>query len=73
MSGSWNYRVMRRDDDFAIFSVYYDADGRCTGWSQTPAPFSADSVEGLSSELRRFAAAVQKPVLDFETGAEVAS
>ena len=33
---SWNYRVIERDGEFAIYEVFYDDAGRVIGHTETP-------------------------------------
>ena len=47
----WNYRVMNRNGDLAVYSVYYDDDGKVKGWSQEPAALSGPSVEDLQRTI----------------------
>jgi len=60
---SWNYRIIERDGEFAIHEVFYDKDGRVTGWTETPVYPRAESLEDLALELARYSEAVNKPVI----------
>jgi hypothetical protein len=64
--GTWNYRVMKRNGEHAVHEVFYTATGRIRGFTAEPVYPRAESVAGLKSELRRYARAFSKPVLDFE-------
>jgi len=63
---SWNYRVIdRHDGELAIFSVYYYEDGRIRGVSADPSSprgYEGD-IENLKAELKRYASALDKPIL----------
>jgi hypothetical protein len=71
---SWNYRRMRvKDGDdfvFAVYEVYYDPDGKPTGWSTTPACIISDS-EDFTEVMVQMTRCFMEPVLDHETGEEV--
>jgi len=74
---SWNYRVMRQihaeESVDTIQEVYYDKDNIVTGWTQTGATVFrfVDEDGSLQDMLDRFAEALTKPILDFETGLEI--
>lgn len=78
--GKWNYRVMRHVENradnqevfYAVHEVHYADDGRVTGWTQeaSGSPFGA-TMEEMSKDLAWIMTALAKPVLLFETGAEV--
>ena len=60
------YRVMRRSteagDEFAIHEVFIDRDGGVS-WTD-PLSVACPTLEGLALELKRYAAALDLPVLD---------
>jgi hypothetical protein len=70
---SWNYRVMRdRNPDgsawFAIYEVYYDADGNPNGWTENPSRPQGDTFKELTEDATRYQAAFGRPVLAIEAG-----
>ncbi len=50
---SWNYRIIRHPDYVALHEVYYDEDGRVSGWTEDPAQFVGDSPRDLINTLER--------------------
>jgi len=41
---SWEYRVMNREGELAIYEVYYHDDGSVQGYSEAPTFPAANSV-----------------------------
>jgi hypothetical protein len=72
---TWGYRVMRHTEEppayFAVHEVHYDGDGNVRGWTQNPAVLLSEDSDGLRWTLERVREALDRPALDFETGAEV--
>lgn len=44
---AWEYRVMTREDELAIYEVYYYEDGRIKGYSATPVFPVGETIEEL--------------------------
>ena len=63
---TWEYRVMERDGELAIYEVYYYEDGRTQGYSAKPSFPAADTVEVLRANCDLYVAALDKPVLRYE-------
>jgi len=67
---TWNYRVVRTahgdEEWFAIYEVYYDAEGRPEARTDTPACPAGATLEELAEDLRHYQAALNQPVLDSE-------
>lgn len=63
---TWNYRVMNKDGEFAIYEVFYRDDGSVEGYTDSPVFPRADSASGLIEELRRYAEALGHEVLMHE-------
>lgn len=67
----WNYRVMRRTHErldmetYAVYEVYYNADGEVTTWTETPVAPRGDTLEELKEDIAMQALAFDKPVLDY--------
>jgi len=57
---------MRKDDQVAIHEVFYREDGSVQGYSESPVFSRASSLELLAEELKRYAQAVEEPVLPYE-------
>ena len=69
----WNYRIMRdRDGLFNIYEVYYRC-GKVKNWSSEPASVLTDEVDEIASSLEKMLRGAKEfPVLDHETGEEIA-
>ena len=63
---TWNYRVMNKDGEFAIYEVFYRADGSVEGYTANPVHPRAECLEDLKEELQRYADALTKDVLVYE-------
>jgi hypothetical protein len=62
---SWNYRVVRTDQGFGVFEVYYDEAGRPNGTGERPIlDFYCDTPEDLLHELEVMRAAWEQPPLE---------
>ncbi len=47
----WNYRVIKRQDQFGIHSVYYDEQGTVQGWDAEPNVPPGENLDDLRTEL----------------------
>lgn len=66
---TWNYRVLKAGDQFAIHEVHYDDEnGRITGYSNLPAYPRGDTFEDLVDDIRRYESAIERPVLHEKDG-----
>ena len=64
---SWNYRMINKDGELAIYSVYYYDDGSIQGTSLNPDyPIGYDNIEDLREELERYSSALEKPILKYD-------
>jgi hypothetical protein len=61
----WNYRVMQKDGQLAIHEVFYRGDGSVQGYTEDPVFPRAESVEQLVEELKRYAMALERPILQY--------
>lgn len=57
---------MNKDGEFAIYEVFYKADGSVEGYTASPVFPRADSSEALAEELHRYAEALAREVLVHE-------
>ena len=64
---SWNYRVLKRGDDYGVYEVYYDQEGNPHSMSEDPITPTAESLQDLSDTLQLFLEALQKDALNYET------
>jgi hypothetical protein len=63
---TWEYRVMNRGGELAIYEVHYRADGTVEGYSAEPTFPAAATVDSLRVNCHQYLAALEKPVLIFE-------
>lgn len=61
----WDYRVLDRDGELAIYEVFYDDDGRVVGHTEAPVSPHADCLQDLIDGVTCFAEALQKAVLPY--------
>lgn len=64
MPATWNYRVVKTDDQLVIREVYYRKDGSVESWTVGPAVPSSETLEGLAWVLDRYREALEKPVIE---------
>jgi hypothetical protein len=64
--GTWNYRVIKKDNLFAIYSVYYDENEKIEGLSENPEPAIAEDLDYLKTQLTLMLEATEKEVIDLE-------
>lgn len=77
--GTWNYRVMvdhrGYENVVAVHEVYYDDDGKVTGWTENPVQAMSTMVDedsdSLDWVLEKMTEALTRPHLDYETGKEL--
>ncbi|UOD32462.1 hypothetical protein INH39_12880 [Massilia violaceinigra] len=62
---SWNYRVMHKAGQLAVYSVYYDDDGKVISSSILPEAPSGETLEALRHCCALYMDALTKPVLDY--------
>ncbi len=62
---TWNYRVMNRQGELAIYEVYYAEDGTVKGWSANPTFPAADNITELRVNCDLYFAALEEPVVDY--------
>jgi hypothetical protein len=60
----WDYRLLRdSDNNYGIYEVYYNKNGKPCGCSATPVGVSRTSVGEVKAELIMMMKAFNKPVL----------
>ena len=64
---SWNYRVVRKDNQLEIHGVYYDESENIIGIDEDPNfPFGED-LEELENRLYLMTEALKREIIDFDT------
>lgn len=63
---TWEYRVIDRGGELAIYEVYYRDDGSVEGYSEAPTYPAADCISALRANCDLYIAALQKPILSYE-------
>ncbi len=63
---TWNYRIVFKDDGYAIHEVYYDSEGEPTACTvQAVSPFG-ETVMELRQDARAYMTALGRPVLKYD-------
>ncbi|UXI66148.1 hypothetical protein [Tahibacter amnicola] len=62
---SWEYRVMNRNGDLAIYEVYYGENGRVAGYSENPTNPRGETLEELRLDCELYVKALEKPILEY--------
>lgn len=63
---TWEYRVINRGGELAIYEVYYRADGTVEGYSAEPSFPAGRTIDELRGNCHQYFAALEKPALAFE-------
>lgn len=63
---TWEYRVLTRDGELAIYEVYYYPNGGIEGYSALPVFPTGANLEELKNECDLYMAALKKPILNYE-------
>jgi hypothetical protein len=67
----WNYRVVKKDNQFTIHGVYYDEKSNIVSLDNDPNyPFGED-LEELEDRLKLMQDSLKKAIIDFETPTEI--
>lgn len=63
---SWNYRVVKVNNEYGIHEIYYDNAGRIVGHSESSVIPVVDTVEELRQVLLLFQEALEKDVVEIK-------
>ncbi|WP_093136208.1 hypothetical protein [Variovorax sp. OK605] len=63
---TWEYRVLDRDGELAIYEVHHDEHGRVQGYGADPTFPAAATLEELRVNCDLYLAALDKPILKYE-------
>jgi hypothetical protein len=63
---TWNYRIMVRNGEYAIYEVYYDDAGNVETFTDEPVYPAGESVEELCKDLEHYQQALRHPVLNYD-------
>ena len=63
---TWDYRILVRNGEYAIYEVYYDESGHIEAFTDIPAYPTGDSTEALREDLEHYQRALKHPVLDYD-------
>lgn len=64
---SWNYRVVKKEQSYAIHEAYYDELGRVHSLSMEPICPSGETIEELDKHLKLLTEALQREPIDFDS------
>ncbi len=65
MGWDWNYRVVKRNDVFAIHEVYYDGTKIVAISDDSIKPYG-ESFDELNNDAHLFTRAIESPVLNYD-------
>jgi hypothetical protein len=65
--GTWNFRVAKKDESFAVYYAYYNKDGELQGLSDLPASPVCEDVGDLQETLKAMLDGCDENVVDFAT------
>ena len=60
-----NFRVVLRDGQYAVHEVFLNDEGRVVGCTQDPVSPTAETMDALAAELKKYQLALKEPALDF--------
>jgi hypothetical protein len=60
----WNYRVARKDNQLAIYSIYYDNDGKVVSYNLQPEIVTGENLEEIETMLQLMIDATKKEIVD---------
>jgi hypothetical protein len=63
---TWEYRVVMRNGEYAIYEVYYDEAGAIEAVTEAPVYPAGTSVEELGRDVKSYQQALKKPVLSYD-------
>lgn len=63
---SWEYRVMNRRGELAVYEVYYRDDGTVQGYSAEPTFPSGETIGELRENCLQYLASLEKPALEYD-------
>lgn len=63
---TWNYRLVKKGGEVAIYSAYYDENGQVEALSVDPSHVCSYSVEEVETILQLMMECLEEPVLDHE-------
>lgn len=62
---TWQYRVMNRDGELAIYEVYFYEDGRIQGYGPAPTYPAGETIEELQKNCEMYLTALAKPIINY--------
>lgn len=63
--GWWNYRVIARGGEYAIYEVYYDDEGNIEAFTENSVCPMGESFDELCKDLEHYQYALKRPVLNY--------
>ena len=64
---TWNYRIVKTDEGYSIYEVFYDDKGKAIATTKNPTlDFHVESVDGIKEELEIIKEAFNKSPLNMD-------
>jgi hypothetical protein len=63
---TWNYHVVIKDGQYAIYEIYYDDEGNIALFTEDPVYPMGESLDELRGDLEYLRHALTQPVLKYE-------
>lgn len=64
---TWNYRLIKTEEGYSVFEVYYDESGSIKGWTEKPIlNFFCEKPDDVLYELDVLKNAFDQPALSME-------
>ena len=68
---TWNYRVVKKDNQLTIHGVYYNEDGKLVSIDEAPNFPYGEDLDELKNRLNLMNESLNKSIVDFETLVEI--
>jgi hypothetical protein len=62
----WNYRVAKKDNELAIYSIYYDDNGKILSYNLQPEIVTGDDLEEIETTLQLMMNATKKEIVNLD-------
>lgn len=64
---TWNYRIVKSNEGFSVYEVFYDENGELNGITKDPIlGFYCETPDDILEELEIIKKAIKEPILNIE-------